>query len=573
MKITCIRLFTLLALGPAAHASMPQWKAVQESPRQWQTINFTVGKEVKTLYHRVADRSPGKDGAHNLYVLPGGGRSDKITVKTLEMVKPNLPSGLFIFNLPPRRTEVTKVATLTPYNSQLSHYKLEHEVGGDKVFVVQGGNRYPASIDKHRGAYLATEGHLFKVSAPTTLANDKLSQKIKPAATKPVTTLAPAPAAHADMPQWKAVDEHISQWPVIKFQIGDKTIRLRQRLAQYDATQDKAQNLYVLTKDGPAEVPGAIPATRKSYVSALSPYQLDVSGGKGNLFVVHEGKRYPASRHFSAFAPGTTIYVKPPIAPAKADGKTKVTDGKKTVTGGKEKGAVTPGAPNAESVGPLTKKEKKLLTPNELQNYESIFKAAPDKAKDSSLQNLTVKLRDQITHEKRAEDEYRVPVDRAAYEALKPWLKKKFCAEKRNPATSVAADTRGKDFDSTEDKALPQLNSVANQSPTQGATAANASASDWAIEACKNTAASTVQTSAGGAPLYAQVPAPLPSPDGLKKDEPKKEGLDKWLTPKLVGLAAVGAVIGCVIGALAAAPVMGAIIGAAVFYGLTLFRG
>jgi len=232
---------------------------------------------------------------------------------------------------------------------------------------------------------------------------------------------------------------------------------------------------------------------------------------------------------------------------------------------------VTPPPGDGELVPLLTDAEKKLLTPEELASYNSIYNSAPaPKEKDKNLQNEAKRLRDLIAKEGRGQTPpYVAPTSRAEFDKLPDWQKRKFCSERGPTASDAAGDVRATDLGGSG-KAKDQLQSSANAAAANGATTttSDAPASDWTVDACKPYRTPPVTTTPGGG--KPTVGADVPLPVGKDMENPPKEK-SKWLTQDLLTSAAKGALVGLLIGSLfgPVGLVAGPLLGAAAFYGLT----
>lgn len=169
--------------APAAPAAdLPKWNTVDEGFRAWPSVYFTVGKDNRELRCRWSECNPEKNkGVSNLYLLIEKGPRVQIQSEYIELQ----PLGKY----DPRRlwgteyTQVTRKVTAhrQNYTSQLSHFKLDNT--GDKLMVVQGTNKYPATTDINT-TYVSETGGKIAVVAPTKKADDAL---------KPDGSVNPAP--------------------------------------------------------------------------------------------------------------------------------------------------------------------------------------------------------------------------------------------------------------------------------------------------------------------------------------------------------------------------------------------
>lgn len=235
---------------------------------------------------------------------------------------------------------------------------------------------------------------------------------------------------------------------------------------------------------------------------------------------------------------------------------------------------VTP-QPGGEWAGRLLNDEdKKFLTPEELATYTSIFNSAPaPKEKDKNLQAEADRLLALIDKEKRRDDpKYAVPADRAAFDKLPEWQRRKFCSERRASTASLAPDARGAELGGSGN-ANGQLKQTADRSATGGtATTSSADTTGWAADACKQYTGSPVTTHPGGG--TPSVGATVPAPPGVdKENEAKKKS--EWLTQDLLTSAAKGAMVGLLVGSLfgPVGLIAGPLLGGALFYGLTKITG
>lgn len=227
-------------------------------------------------------------------------------------------------------------------------------------------------------------------------------------------------------------------------------------------------------------------------------------------------------------------------------------------------------APNDAHGSLLTAAEKQLLTPGELATYHSILRSAKDDPNDPSLQRYVAQLRKRIDVERRQDDPpYAVPIDRAAFDKLPKWQKRKFCgtsAASANPAEDTrAAELRG------GSTARADLEASAAASATSGNTAtADAPATTWVADACRPYRTPIVVSRPDAKPtVTAETPPP---PLGVDKDAGAKKP-SNWLNADVVTSAVKGAMIGLLVGSLFGPPglIAGPLIGAGLFYGLTVF--
>lgn len=231
--------------------------------------------------------------------------------------------------------------------------------------------------------------------------------------------------------------------------------------------------------------------------------------------------------------------------------------------------------PGDETLVPLlTEDEKKLLTPSELKNYNSIYDSAPaPKEKDKNLQAEAKRLRELIASEGRGKaPAYKAPGSLEEFNKLPEWQRKKFCDDLVASNANLAADTRGAELGGGSSRdAKSQLLATDANSATAGNTtaAAQTSAPAWAVDACKPYSAPPVTTNPGGSrpPVGGVIPTPPHGADAEAKPKEKS----KWLTQDLLTSAAKGAMVGLLVGSLfgPVGLVAGPLLGAAMFYGLT----
>ncbi|MBI2788813.1 MAG: DUF456 domain-containing protein [Elusimicrobia bacterium] len=242
-------------------------------------------------------------------------------------------------------------------------------------------------------------------------------------------------------------------------------------------------------------------------------------------------------------------------------------------TEGTPPGGVVTNPNDGKLIPLLTDDEKKLLTPSELAVYEGMYKSAPTpKEKDKSLQNESKRLRDLIASEGRGKSPaYAKPGDRAAFDKLPEWQRKKFCDELLAETANPGADTRGAEFGGggSTDPTAQLKDTHARSATNTGTTTAPASTGpEWAVDACKPyRSPATVNNPGGKPPLGGVVPTPGNGVDVENKEKEKS----KWLTQDLLTSAAKGAMVGLLVGSLfgPVGLIAGPILGGALFYGLT----
>jgi len=183
LALLAFALPALLVASGANAAPLPTWPTVDEGFRAWPSVYFTVGgKDHRELRCRWTECNPEKNkGTSKLYLLIESGQRVQIQSTYIEL-KP-------LDKYDPRRlwgTEYTQVTRTVKahrqnYTSQLSNFTLDNKDG--KLFVVQGGIKYPATTDINTQYYSETGGKI-AVATPKKMADDVI---------KPDGSVTPAP--------------------------------------------------------------------------------------------------------------------------------------------------------------------------------------------------------------------------------------------------------------------------------------------------------------------------------------------------------------------------------------------
>ncbi len=607
MKIPRHALFALLVLASAANAALPFWTVVDESFRAWPTIYFKVGNNNHSLRCQLSECDPAKNkGKSNLYILTQDGKPAPIKAMINEYIE--------LWTYDPRRLigdadnrrgykKVPKVidSFRTRYVTTLSNFKLDNS--GKELVVVQGAHKYPATTDIHQN-YVSALGSVIAVAPPTKIADDV----VKPVApvttprnrgTTPVVT-EPDVDAGASLALIDGVEtrwltkrqaaEYKGERAAAKNDTERKAVDDKYRALVKAQIRPEAAAAYAAAAalpvaEAPAKIKDAIDKVEmwggKDVSAIVAPFQ---ETPNPKLLEIQLSKAEYEVLKSSQNAAALTAYTNSRIA---ADGTTGtneklsfslenydpvklhlITEAARKIVGPVTEPVVNPTQPGGGELVPLlTDAEKKLLTPEELATYKSIFDSAKGDPKDKNLQAEARRLRALIAAENRGKDPaYAVPADRAAFDKLPEWQKRKFCADLVASPANLAGDTRAAELGGTGDAAA-QLDQTAGRSPTNGPTTTTTSAATgWAADACKPYKAPPVVTNPAKPPVKTDVPTP---PGVDKENEAKKK--NEWLTADLLTSAAKGAMVGLLLGSFfgPVGLIAGPLLGAALFYGLT----
>jgi len=170
MKTPRLALLALLALSSFANAALPTWPVVEEGPRSWARVFFTVGKENKTLRCRYNECKPENKAMVNLYLIAPVGKATPTKVTIYKMVPRSKWNPAYYTDGPYEKVPEVINANAQPYSSELSNFKLDNT--GAKLMVVQGDKKFPASTDINEAQFNSYDQ--LKVSPPAKMADDVL---------------------------------------------------------------------------------------------------------------------------------------------------------------------------------------------------------------------------------------------------------------------------------------------------------------------------------------------------------------------------------------------------------------
>ncbi|MDD5303461.1 MAG: DUF456 domain-containing protein [Elusimicrobia bacterium] len=168
MKTPRLALLALLLLAPAARAAFPTWPVIEEGPRSWARVFFTVGKDAKTLRCRYNECKPENKGVSNLYVIAPAGKATPTKVTIYKAVPRNKWNPKYYTDGPYEKVPEVINANAQPYSSELSNFKLDNT--GKNLVVVQGDKKYPATTDVNERQFNSYDQ--LKVAPPTKMADD-----------------------------------------------------------------------------------------------------------------------------------------------------------------------------------------------------------------------------------------------------------------------------------------------------------------------------------------------------------------------------------------------------------------
>lgn len=658
MKTPRLALFALLALSSFANAALPTWTVVEEGPRSWARVFFTVGKENKTLRCRYNECKPENKAVVNLYVIAPVGAATPTKVTIYKMVPRSKYNPRYYTDGPYDKVPEVINAKAQPYSSELSNFKLDNT--GAKLMVVQGDKKFPASTDINEAQYNSYDQ--LKVAPPAKMADDvlkpgapatgpenggrrgrggnggsgdvakkwwcdpKTGEKYqaqrgrrgsallasKDAPCKKTGSGTPGPVVtnpETGADDALALDASETRW-LTKVQAAayDDVRKAAKDAAAKKAADDKYRALVeaqtrpeglaaykaaraLAPKEAPAKIKAALDPLEmwggKDVKAIVAPFQEKADPATAKLLEVQLSKAdwellkkkpddmraYAASRLSANGASGdgtvfSADYYDPVALRLGAEAARKAVGSSGTTPGG-----VVTNPDDGKLIPLLTDDEKKLLTPSELKVYQGMYDSAPTpKEKDKSLQNEAKRLRDLIASEGRGKaPAYVKPGDRAAFDKLPEWQKKKFCDELVASTANLGADTRGVELgggSSTDPTA--QLKDTNARSAANGATttAPASTAPEWTVDACKPYRTPTTVNNPGGKPSVGGV---VPTPGNGVDVETKEKEKSKWLTQDLLTSAAKGAMVGLLVGSLfgPVGLIAGPLIGGALFYGLT----
>lgn len=173
MKTPRLALFAFLALAAAPFANaapeLPKWTVVEEGPRSWARVFFTVGKENVTLRCRYNECKPERKAVSNLYTIAPAGKPTPTKVTIYKMVPRSKLNPRYYTDGPYEKVPEVINANAQPYTSELSHYTLDNT--GAALVVVQGNVKYPATTDISQAQFNSYDQ--MKVAPPAKMANDE----------------------------------------------------------------------------------------------------------------------------------------------------------------------------------------------------------------------------------------------------------------------------------------------------------------------------------------------------------------------------------------------------------------
>lgn len=196
MKTPRLALVAFLALAaPFANAgSLPTWTVVEEGPRSWARVFFTVGTQSKTLRCRYHECKPEAKGIANLYTITPVGTAAPTKVTIYKLVPRSKWNPRYHTDGPYEKVPEIINAKAQPYASELSHFKLDNT--GAQLVVVQGGVKYPATTDIAQAQWNSYDQ--LKVAPPTKMIDDV----VRPAAPGPIGPPAPPSTGNPATAKW-----------------------------------------------------------------------------------------------------------------------------------------------------------------------------------------------------------------------------------------------------------------------------------------------------------------------------------------------------------------------------------
>lgn len=169
MKTPRLALLAFLALAPLANAApLPTWPVVEEGPRSWARVFFTVGKENVSLRCRWKECRLENKTQSNLYKITPVGKATPTKVTIYKMVPRSKWNPAYYTDGPYEKVPEVINANAQPYSSELSNFKLDNS--GAALVVVQGTNKYPARTDINETQFNSYDQ--LKVSPPTKMIDD-----------------------------------------------------------------------------------------------------------------------------------------------------------------------------------------------------------------------------------------------------------------------------------------------------------------------------------------------------------------------------------------------------------------
>lgn len=196
MKTPRLALLAFLAFSaPYANAgSLPTWTVVEEGPRSWARVFFTVGTQSKTLRCRYHECKPEAKGIANLYTITPVGTATPTKVTIYKLVPRSKWNPRYHTDGPYEKVPEIINAKAQPYASELSHFKLDNT--GAKLVVVQGTVKYPATTDISQAQYNSYDQ--LKVAPPTKMIDDV----VRPSAPDPIGPPAPPNTGNPATAKW-----------------------------------------------------------------------------------------------------------------------------------------------------------------------------------------------------------------------------------------------------------------------------------------------------------------------------------------------------------------------------------
>lgn len=169
MKTPRLALLAFLALAPLANAApLPTWTVVEEGPRSWARVFFTVGKENVSLRCRWKECRLENKAQSNLYEITPVGKAAPTKVTIYKMVPRSKWNPAYYTDGPYEKVPEVINANAQPYSSQLSNFKLDNS--GAALVVIQGTNKYPARTDINETQFNSYDQ--LKVSPPAKMRDD-----------------------------------------------------------------------------------------------------------------------------------------------------------------------------------------------------------------------------------------------------------------------------------------------------------------------------------------------------------------------------------------------------------------
>ncbi|MCR4294444.1 MAG: hypothetical protein NUW21_02845, partial [Elusimicrobia bacterium] len=170
MKTPRLALLAFLALSAsfANASSLPTWPVIEEGPRSWARVFFTVGNQSKTLRCRYHECKPEVKKISNLYTIKPVGTATPTKVTIYKMVPRSKWNPRYYTDGPYEKVPEVINAKAQPYSSELSHFKLDNT--GARLVVVQGAVKYPATTDISQAQFNSYDQ--LKVAPPTKMIDD-----------------------------------------------------------------------------------------------------------------------------------------------------------------------------------------------------------------------------------------------------------------------------------------------------------------------------------------------------------------------------------------------------------------